>query len=100
MAPHGTVSELKAFNDWPNDLGFETFQEQTKPVELHVSGKIPAYAAGVLYVSQLAFLVLFFSALSIEPIVMLLARRDDLLGQFFVGARRAFILFVSSKNDC
>ena len=49
MAAHGIGSELKAFNDWPNDLGFETFQEQTTPVELKVSGKFPAYAAGVLY---------------------------------------------------
>lgn len=53
MAPHGvtntTEKELKPFNDWPNDIGFETFQEQTSPVELKVSGKIPVYAAGVLY---------------------------------------------------
>ena len=49
MAPHGVDSERKPFNDWPNDLGFESFQEQTEPVQLKVSGKIPAYAAGVLY---------------------------------------------------
>lgn len=53
MAPHGlaneTASELQPFNDWPNDVGFDVFTEQTSPVELTVSGKIPAYAAGVLY---------------------------------------------------
>ena len=49
MAPHGVNSEVSSFNDWPNDAGFETFQEQTSPVELRVSGSIPAYAAGVLY---------------------------------------------------
>ena len=53
MAPHGVANGvatgLKSFNDWPNDLGFETSQEQTSPVELKVLGKIPAYAAGVLY---------------------------------------------------
>ena len=49
MASHGIGSKRKPFNDWPNDLGFETLQEQTEPVSLKVSGRIPAYAAGVLY---------------------------------------------------
>lgn len=53
MAPHGVTNgvsgERKPFNEWPNDLGFETFQEHTNPVALKVSGKIPSYAAGVLY---------------------------------------------------
>lgn len=49
MAPHGVGTERNDFNDWPNDIGFETLQEQTDPVQLKVSGKVPAYAAGVLY---------------------------------------------------
>ena len=49
MAPHGVDGEAKLFNEWPNDAGFETFDEQTSPVELKIVGKIPAYAAGVLY---------------------------------------------------
>ncbi|KAL8687954.1 MAG: hypothetical protein Q9218_006016 [Villophora microphyllina] len=34
------------YNDWPNDAGFETFHEEKTPIELKVTGKIPAYAAG------------------------------------------------------
>ena len=49
MAPHGVSSGLRPFNDWPNDAGFEVFQEQTDAVQLKISGKIPAYTAGVLY---------------------------------------------------
>ncbi|MCJ1476126.1 hypothetical protein MMC13_004791 [Lambiella insularis] len=37
------------WNDWPNTYGFETDDEQRTPVELTVTGKIPAYAAGTLY---------------------------------------------------
>lgn len=50
-APHEAKipSVSTSYNDWPNEDGFETFQEQTEPVELKVSGRIPAYAAGVLY---------------------------------------------------
>ncbi|KAI9810742.1 MAG: hypothetical protein M1827_006080 [Pycnora praestabilis] len=39
----------KPFNDWPNDVGFEPRHEQREPVELTVTGQIPAYAAGILY---------------------------------------------------
>ncbi|CAD6578137.1 MAG: hypothetical protein ASARMPRED_008547 [Alectoria sarmentosa] len=48
-APHGVTSTTSSFNDWPNDAGFETFHEETDPVQLKVSGRIPAYAAGILY---------------------------------------------------
>lgn len=48
-APHGITSTTKHYNDWPNDAGFETFHDETDPVELKVSGRIPAYAAGILY---------------------------------------------------
>ncbi|MCJ1280166.1 hypothetical protein MMC21_007993 [Puttea exsequens] len=48
-APHGINGALPAYNDWPNEQGFETFDEQKEPVELTVKGKIPAYAAGILY---------------------------------------------------
>jgi torulene dioxygenase len=34
---------------WPNDEGFDNDYEQTAPVPLTVKGKIPYYAAGVLY---------------------------------------------------
>ncbi|KAF6232108.1 hypothetical protein HO173_009702 [Letharia columbiana] len=48
-APHGVTTTAKSYNDWPNDAGFETFHDETDPVELKVSGRIPAYAAGILY---------------------------------------------------
>ena len=48
-APHGVTSTKESYNDWPNDAGFEAFHEETDPVELKVSGRIPAYAAGILY---------------------------------------------------
>lgn len=48
-APHGVTSTTNSYNDWPNDAGFETFHDETDPVELKVSGKVPAYAAGILY---------------------------------------------------
>ena len=63
-APHGTTTSTNPYNDWPNDAGvrqnlpipfvpsgtnlflkFETVHEETVPVELKVSGRIPAYAA-------------------------------------------------------
>ena len=34
---------------WPNDLGFDTVREERQPIELKVTGYIPAYAAGTLY---------------------------------------------------
>jgi torulene dioxygenase len=37
------------FNDWPNDEGFDANYEERQPVELSLTGQIPAYAAGVLY---------------------------------------------------
>ncbi|CAI7607112.1 unnamed protein product [Penicillium viridicatum] len=37
------------YNNWPNDKGFDPEYEQPRPVELSVTGHIPAYAAGVLY---------------------------------------------------
>ncbi|KAG7007641.1 hypothetical protein G7Y79_00009g027500 [Physcia stellaris] len=44
-APHGVRKGQQAYNDWPNDSGFEVFHEDLEPVELKVSGKIPAFAA-------------------------------------------------------
>ncbi|KAJ5612532.1 Carotenoid oxygenase [Penicillium lagena] len=37
------------FNNWPNDKGFDPEFEERSPVELSVTGHIPAYAAGTLY---------------------------------------------------
>ncbi|KAI4147543.1 MAG: hypothetical protein LQ340_005503, partial [Diploschistes diacapsis] len=37
------------FNNWPNDLAFETSFVRHEPIELKVTGDIPAYAAGTLY---------------------------------------------------
>ncbi|KAB8235703.1 carotenoid oxygenase family protein [Aspergillus alliaceus] len=37
------------FNNWPNEQGFQPNYEQKIPVELQVTGEIPAYTAGVLY---------------------------------------------------
>ncbi|QDS72201.1 hypothetical protein FKW77_005182 [Venturia effusa] len=37
------------YNDWPNDVGFQTDHEQRIPIELEVFGTIPAYAVGTLY---------------------------------------------------
>ncbi|KAJ5173208.1 hypothetical protein N7492_005801 [Penicillium capsulatum] len=37
------------WNDWPNEKGFDPEYEQRTPVELSVTGHIPAYAAGILY---------------------------------------------------
>jgi len=40
---------LEPFNNWPNDKGFDANHEERIPIELQVSGHIPAYAAGTLY---------------------------------------------------
>ncbi|KAJ5328047.1 hypothetical protein N7452_008437 [Penicillium brevicompactum] len=37
------------YNDWPTDKGYDPEYEQREPVELPVTGKIPAYAAGIVY---------------------------------------------------
>ncbi|KAF3926920.1 hypothetical protein ABW20_dc0106109 [Dactylellina cionopaga] len=41
--------KVKAYNDWPNDPGFDWQEETRAPVELQVSGTIPDYVRGVLY---------------------------------------------------
>ncbi|KAJ9193873.1 hypothetical protein DTO164E3_7631 [Paecilomyces variotii] len=43
------VQPVRPYNDWPNDLGFNTTYEEKTPVELQVKGHIPPWAAGVLY---------------------------------------------------
>ncbi|CCM01518.1 uncharacterized protein FIBRA_03574 [Fibroporia radiculosa] len=42
-------TRLEPWNNWPNDVGFETFHEERVPVELGVTGTIPSYVAGTLY---------------------------------------------------
>lgn len=37
------------YNDWPNAQGFNVSYEERSPVSLIVEGKIPAYAAGILF---------------------------------------------------
>ncbi|KAJ5720859.1 uncharacterized protein N7483_008793 [Penicillium malachiteum] len=37
------------WNNWPTEKGFDPEYEQPTPVELSVTGHIPAYAAGTLY---------------------------------------------------
>ncbi|CAG7984978.1 unnamed protein product [Penicillium olsonii] len=37
------------YNNWPTDKGFDPEYEQREPIDLVVTGTIPAYAAGVLY---------------------------------------------------
>ncbi|KAJ5168716.1 Carotenoid oxygenase [Penicillium canariense] len=37
------------WNNWPNAKGFDPEYEERTPVELSVTGRIPAYAAGTLY---------------------------------------------------
>ncbi|RPA89956.1 carotenoid oxygenase [Choiromyces venosus 120613-1] len=44
-----TSKKIPAFNDWPNDIGFTTHEEQSEPVDLEVIGTIPAYVSGTLY---------------------------------------------------
>ncbi|CAG8011511.1 unnamed protein product [Penicillium salamii] len=43
------MEELSHWNDWPTNKGFDPEYEQREPVELAVTGTIPAYTAGVLY---------------------------------------------------
>ncbi|KAK8037987.1 torulene oxygenase [Apiospora phragmitis] len=38
-----------AFEDWPNEAGFEGLTEHRGPVELRVKGNIPTWTAGSLY---------------------------------------------------
>jgi len=40
---------LVHYNDWPNAQGFNVSYEERAPVSLNVEGKIPSYAAGVLF---------------------------------------------------
>ncbi|KAL4953636.1 carotenoid oxygenase [Aspergillus filifer] len=40
---------VEHFNNWPNAQGFDGNHEEKEPVEIPVTGHIPAYAAGVLY---------------------------------------------------
>ncbi|KAK3300904.1 retinal pigment epithelial membrane protein-domain-containing protein [Chaetomium fimeti] len=65
--PHGTTTRLtpadeaasskaayrnmeqQAFHEWPNEAGFDGLTEHRGPIELKVSGNIPAWAAGSLY---------------------------------------------------
>ncbi|CEO60624.1 hypothetical protein PMG11_05241 [Penicillium brasilianum] len=53
MAPLAVVDDLadsqEHWNNWPNAKGFDPEYEQRTPVELAVTGRIPAYAAGTLY---------------------------------------------------
>lgn len=39
----------KAYQEWPNDAGFEGLTEERGPIELTVTGSIPEWAAGSLY---------------------------------------------------
>ena len=41
------------YNDWPNAQGFDVSYEERSPVALNIDGKIPAYAAGVLFRTSL-----------------------------------------------
>ncbi|KAI9726950.1 MAG: hypothetical protein M1828_000298 [Chrysothrix sp. TS-e1954] len=42
-------SKHDALADWQNELGFDTVREDPEPIELHVKGRIPVWAAGTLY---------------------------------------------------
>ncbi|KAJ5914059.1 Carotenoid oxygenase [Penicillium tannophilum] len=52
-SPPATASGSKPteehWNNWPNEKGFDPEYEERTPVELSVTGNIPAYAAGTLY---------------------------------------------------
>ncbi|KAL1890873.1 hypothetical protein Sste5346_008014 [Sporothrix stenoceras] len=39
----------QSFKDWPNEAGFDGLREERGPIEIPVTGTIPAYAAGSLY---------------------------------------------------
>ncbi|KAK0708058.1 carotenoid oxygenase [Lasiosphaeris hirsuta] len=45
------VSNLaaEAYKDWPNEAGFDSLTEERGPIEISVSGHIPAWAGGSLY---------------------------------------------------
>ncbi|KAJ5759347.1 hypothetical protein N7520_006503 [Penicillium odoratum] len=48
--PSVTESPLtEHWNNWPNEKGFDPEYEERTPVELSVTGNVPAYAAGILY---------------------------------------------------
>ncbi|KAJ5899480.1 Carotenoid oxygenase [Penicillium taxi] len=49
LAEPSSSKSDEPWNNWPNDKGFDPEYEQREPVELSVTGHIPAYAAGVLY---------------------------------------------------
>ncbi|OGM47057.1 dioxygenase [Aspergillus bombycis] len=50
MAITTSITESQVhFNNWPNDRGFDANYEERSPIELSVTGRIPSYAAGVLY---------------------------------------------------
>ncbi|KAF6818231.1 carotenoid cleavage dioxygenase 1 [Colletotrichum plurivorum] len=38
-----------AYDEWPNEAGFDGLTEERGPVELTIRGEIPAWAAGALY---------------------------------------------------
>ncbi|KAJ5669674.1 hypothetical protein N7462_010744 [Penicillium macrosclerotiorum] len=42
-------SSEEHWNNWPNAKGFDPEYEERTPVELVVTGRIPSYAAGILY---------------------------------------------------
>ncbi|EPS43236.1 hypothetical protein H072_2784 [Dactylellina haptotyla CBS 200.50] len=42
-------NKVSAYNDWPNDPGFDWQEETREPVQLTVTGHIPDYVRGVLY---------------------------------------------------
>ncbi|KAI3549202.1 carotenoid cleavage dioxygenase 1 [Colletotrichum abscissum] len=37
------------YEEWPNEAGFDGLTEERGPIELHVQGQIPVWAAGALY---------------------------------------------------
>ncbi|OHF01523.1 carotenoid cleavage dioxygenase 1 [Colletotrichum orchidophilum] len=37
------------YDEWPNEAGFDGLTEERGPIELHVQGQIPVWAAGALY---------------------------------------------------
>ncbi|KAE9962913.1 hypothetical protein BLS_009901 [Venturia inaequalis] len=49
VLPAVEVDAKVPYNDWPNELGFQTDFEQNTPTELKVDGTIPSYAVGTLY---------------------------------------------------
>ncbi|KAE9578963.1 Beta,beta-carotene 15,15'-dioxygenase [Colletotrichum fructicola] len=38
-----------AYDEWPNEAGFDGLTEERGPIELSIQGEIPAWAAGALY---------------------------------------------------